>query len=233
MELTYVADDASILALARLGRTEDIQFSPNNRWLAIAGANEDRILILSIDTSAILTGGPVRLEHSLELTCAEFEFPHGLCWLDDGTIAVANRNGLVTVFRISDLLGKTRQAQVAASLVIGEEPVDRIVTPGSVAANRLDDDLYEILVCNNYAHYVTRHLVDLGDSPRILGSQILVQKRSRHPRWAGILPEATMVGGQQPHAALRPFVPKHPAPEPFSATRWSIDWKSLSTWIAL
>lgn len=176
MELPYVADDASVSALARVGRTEDIQFSPDNRRIAIAGANEDRILILSVDVDAVREGGPVKLKAPLELTCEALRFPHGLFWLDDRTLAVANRNGLAVMLDVPEQTGEARQVEITASLVIGEEPIDRIVTPGSVAAHWLFDDLHEVLICNNYAHYITRHLVKLGDGPRVLGSQVLLQQ---------------------------------------------------------
>lgn len=175
MEIPYVADDASAMSLERLGRTEDIQLSPDNRRIAIAGANEDKILILSIDTAAVWDGGPVRLGNSLELTCSDFQFPHGLFWVDDRTIIVANRNGHVTVIDVPELGVKARQAEICASLIIGTEPIDRVVTPGSVVAYPVFDDVHEIYVCNNYTHYVTRHLVDFTDAPRLLGSRVLLQ----------------------------------------------------------
>ncbi|MFY8113419.1 MAG: hypothetical protein ACOVOC_04345, partial [Rhabdaerophilum sp.] len=69
MELPYQADEAASAALRRIGRTEDIQFSPDNRRLAIAGAKADMILILSVDLGATIDDGPVRLAAPLLLTC--------------------------------------------------------------------------------------------------------------------------------------------------------------------
>lgn len=37
---------------------------------------------------------------------------------------------------------------------------DQVMTPGSVSVARVGPDLYEALVCNNYADRVTRHLLD-------------------------------------------------------------------------
>jgi hypothetical protein len=52
--------------------------------------------------------------------------------------------------------------------------MDRLITPGSVTAIRLFDDVHDVLVCNNYAHTISRHLVDLGPENRVLSSRILL-----------------------------------------------------------
>ncbi len=48
MQIDYKASDEIRAAIAELGRTEDVQFSPDNRRLAIAGMNEKKILVLDI-----------------------------------------------------------------------------------------------------------------------------------------------------------------------------------------
>ncbi|MCZ8259862.1 MAG: hypothetical protein O9333_07005 [Beijerinckiaceae bacterium] len=176
MELPYQADEAASAALRRIGRTEDIQFSPDNRRLAIAGAKADMILILTVDMAEVPAGGPVRLADPMLLTCPDFDFPHGLFWLDDSRIVVANRNGLAPILDIPAPSKGSSQLDIAARLVIGREAIDRLVTPGSVTAIRLFDDVHDVLVCNNYAHTVSRHLVDLGPENRVLSSRILLTR---------------------------------------------------------
>jgi hypothetical protein len=35
-----------------------------------------------------------------------------------------------------------------------------VKTPGAVSATRGEDNLYEVLVCNNYVDTITRHVMD-------------------------------------------------------------------------
>ena len=51
-----------------------------------------------------------------------------------------------------------------------------VESPGSVAVYPLDSDLFELLVCNNYANRVTRHLLDARQSFRVMSSETLLQK---------------------------------------------------------
>ena len=51
---------------------------------------------------------------------------------------------------------------------------DGVATPGSVEAWPLAPGLYEVVICNNYANNVSRHLVDDRDRCRVLGSEVLL-----------------------------------------------------------
>ena len=46
--ISFAPNDGVKTALASLGRTEDVQFSPDNCHLAIAGFNSSKVLILDI-----------------------------------------------------------------------------------------------------------------------------------------------------------------------------------------
>lgn len=194
MELPCQADEAASAALGQIGRTEDIQFSPDNRRLAIAGAKADMILILSVDLGATIDDGPVRLAAPLLLTCSDFKFPHGLFWIDDTRIAVANRNGLVPIVDVPEERPGSGLVEVTPRLLIGAEAVDRLVTPGSVTAVRLFDDVHDVLVCNNYTHAISRHLVDLGPDARILSSQMLLARDLDIPDGVAFSPDARWIG---------------------------------------
>jgi len=152
-------------ALGRLGRTEDIHFSPDGKRLAIAGFNENRILILdvAIEDAAFGRGGSATkagFSDHLEISSPCLDKPHGVFWIDDRTLIVANRQANVDVFAlpahtegVCELL-----LEPIASIGAGEETV--VSTPGSVAALNVDDGMVEVLVCNNYAHTVTSHVLD-------------------------------------------------------------------------
>ena len=94
--------------LAGLGRTEDVMFSPNGRRLAIAGFTADRIALFDIAIAESANGRKVVLSGAVEFTAATLRNPHGLCFLDDETLAIANREGGVQIYAVpaSDLQAK-------------------------------------------------------------------------------------------------------------------------------
>ena len=47
-ELSFAKTAEVSAALARLGRTEDLQFSPDGKRLAIAGFNKSRLLVIDL-----------------------------------------------------------------------------------------------------------------------------------------------------------------------------------------
>ena len=52
-------------------------------------------------------------------------------------------------------------------------------SPGSVSVSRIDRDRYALLVCNNYAHYVSRHVLEAGDAPRRREQRDPAEQRTR------------------------------------------------------
>src|SRR5262245_9323103 len=84
-------------ALASLGRTEDVRFSPNNQLLAFADLGRNRCLILHVEIQE--AGGELILSASdfLEIASETFRFPHGLDFIDDETLVVANRKGGISI----------------------------------------------------------------------------------------------------------------------------------------
>jgi hypothetical protein len=75
-------------------RTEDAKFSPSGRLLVMVP--KKAILIFSIDTSS----RPIRINRYAELHSSSLAFPHGVDFLSEDIIVVANREGWVTFYRI-------------------------------------------------------------------------------------------------------------------------------------
>lgn len=174
MLVNYTADEEVRAAIARIGRTEDVQFSPRGGRLAVAGFNENRILILGIETNWDSEPPAIALTSPLELESDALVLPHGLCWIDERTLVIANRQGLVAIFELPEKppTGKIRLSPVR---ILGTEATDLIYTPGSVSAAPIGLDLIELFVCNNYAHYVSRHLVDRRNSYAPIASEIVIR----------------------------------------------------------
>lgn len=152
--------DAVREALARLGRTEDIRFSPDNRLLALAGFLEKKCLFLRITIERDASGGVVvTADDFTEVTSDGISRVHGIDFIDDRTLAVANRDVKVAILRLPDGTAAGRQHHAPVLSNVRGGPFCRIKTPGSVAARRMRGGQVELLICNNYVHRVTRHVL--------------------------------------------------------------------------
>lgn len=174
-EIEWTASPRAEAVLAALGRTEDVAFSPSHRRLAVAGFHADRIAVFAIAIDRTAGAGKVTLGEVVEIHAPTLRKPHGVSFIDEGTVAVANRNGSVQVFAVpSPCVGPPPAAWPTLTIVGG--PASPVHTPGSVSAFALDDDTLELLVCNNYANTVTQHLLDRRNGLAITSERILLQR---------------------------------------------------------
>ena len=174
VEVQYSASAAAARALADLGRTEDVQFSPSNRRLAVAAFHHNRIAVFEVEISRSGGKPQVALDGVVEIAAETLKGPHGLCFLDEDTLVVANREGSVEVYRVP-ASGAPNDAVIPRRTVPGGAS-GRIITPGSVAAAPLDDGTIELLVCNNYVNSVTRHVLDRRRDFAVTGDETLLQR---------------------------------------------------------
>ena len=175
-QIPFTGSDDVLQALSRLGRTEDVQFSPDGRRLAIAGMLENKILLLDIRMELAPEDGRVLLTDYLEVTSSAFDQPHGLFWIDDRTMIVANRNGELPIFVLPPEKPASRVAGVLPLSTIKSDPGQLVKTPGSVSVSRIGQGLHEVFVCNNYVHHVSRHVLDERSGFRLEGSSIFLRK---------------------------------------------------------
>lgn len=192
----YTTSDKVAGMLARLGRTEDVKFSPDNSRLVILGYRRNRILV--IDTRICTSGSGVTIDllNSVELESQTFSEPHGVCFLDSTHIVVANRKGLASIIELPPVDGydsDVMQANLACT--IAGNMFGRLRSPGSVTASCIGDRRYELLFCNNLVHYVTRHTVDLKHGARVSGSRMMLRRwlsipdgvaTDKHGEWIAI-----------------------------------------------
>ncbi len=155
-------------ALAAIGRTEDLRFSPDNRLLAIAGFTNDQILLLRVRIEATDDGPRVSSDTFMTITSGSLRKPHGVDFIDDETLVIANRHGDVCILKIPTGEPDGRTHHVKAVRILRAGRFHKIKTPGSVGALHEADGKISILVCNNYTHVVTRHLVDPANGYRVV-----------------------------------------------------------------
>ncbi|AZO69460.1 hypothetical protein EJ075_14930 [Mesorhizobium sp. M6A.T.Cr.TU.016.01.1.1] len=158
--IDFKASEAVRAALSTIGRTEDLRFSPDNRLLAIAGYTRERCLILRVDVEAAPSGPRVTVHDFMELTSESMGEVHGLDFIDDRTLVIANRDGLVAIFALPSGEPAGRQCHIVSIREIKGGLFCKLKTPGSVAARHESRGRVSLLVCNNYRDRVTRHVVD-------------------------------------------------------------------------
>jgi hypothetical protein len=222
MEIAFIADDEVRAAIARIGQTEDVQFSPDGRRLALAGLIRNRILVLECAAGFRTASGPIALTGFLELDSASLKSPHGLAWIDDEALAVANRDARVTIFALARGGGSGR-LRLRPVRSLGADQRDLLATPGSVSAAPIGLGLVELLICNNCLHHVSRHLLDQRDGYAVVASEILIEQgldlpdgvaHSPSGRWIAVSNhnhhcvfvfrnEAGLSGASKPQAVLR------------------------------
>lgn len=174
MFVGFSAAEEVLKALAEVGRTEDIQFSPDGRRLAVAGLQENRVLILEIERMVAEPAWDIRFSRATTLKSASFEKPHGLAWIDNEVLLVANREGCIPIVR-APLLANSSELLVHPIQVLGASEADYVSTPGSVSLRRLGQDIIEVLICNNFVHTVSRHFLS-SEGFSILASETVVDQ---------------------------------------------------------
>jgi len=201
LELPYTAPQPVIDAVASLGRTEDVRFSPSNRRLAVASFHRNRIAVFDVDIASSSGAARIALPGGVELSSPALQWPHGVDFIDDDTLLVTSRKGDVALFRVPSGERDVPSHQV---LPMARWPADRTTllnAPGSVAVTRVDDDACEVLICNNSGHTVTRHLLDRDAARTLRRSEVLLQRYLDIPDGVSVSPDRRWiaVSNHTPH----------------------------------
>jgi hypothetical protein len=175
-QLKFKATNAVHTALSDTGRTEDVRFSPDNRRLVLAGYGLNHLLILRIAIEMSGADPCVIADDFMELTSDGITSAHGLDFLDDRTLAVANRDNLVSIIEMpsGELGGRHSRVDPIGTLSGGL--FCKLKSPGSIAARRDAGGKISLLVCNNYIHRVTQHVVDPARGYRIRKNRVLMER---------------------------------------------------------
>lgn len=155
MKIDYVATAEAHALLATIGRTEDLRLSPDNRRLAIAAFHRQQIALFDIHFDSSGSEARIELSNPRTLTSSHLQAPHGLDFIDEQHLLVANRKGQLCLFRLPE----DSHAPIADAIPIDlpDRPFD---SPGSLAVRRLDERLCEVWVCDNFVHRVVHLRLD-------------------------------------------------------------------------
>jgi hypothetical protein len=154
-----------------------VKFSPDDRRLAICGFTLDRIVLIDVAIEASAGGTQVALTRCTEITSPSLREPHGLCFLDDETLVVANRSRRAVILRLPAPGDGNETLEVPALRTLWRANLVRpLHSPGSACASRLPDGRLEVLICNNYANRVTRHVLDTERDFRVTRNEVLLHR---------------------------------------------------------
>lgn len=173
--IPFLMDSELDVEISSLGRTEDIAFSPSGDRLAIAGHLKHRILLFSIDRQSNSEGPLMRLSTPQTIESDAFLYPHGIFWVDESTIIVANRQGDACFVRVPSNPEKGF-FQITPIHPIGLTSKGIVQSPGSVSVKHLGDGWVDVLLCNNYVHQVSQHIFILDEKVKPVADSILLQK---------------------------------------------------------
>lgn len=167
--------------------------------VAIAGLYENKILVVQFEIVTRNGEITVRSEGCVELHCKEFIHPHGISWIDDGTIVIACRGTGVIVVSVPPTSSRGDIVEVEPLLKLSEGR-DRILrSPGSVAVTRLSDQYFDCLVCNNLQSYVSRHIIQKRNGFKAISSLRLFERDLKVPDGIAISADGDLVAVSNHH----------------------------------
>lgn len=165
-QIAYEAGAEARDALAALGRTEDVRFSPSGARLASACYARDQIAVAEVEISRHATGVEVAVADLVFHDSPAIREPHGLDFVDERTLVVAARGGNLVVLRLPEP-GVAGGARTIASVSC------ELGAVGSVAVRPLATGEAEVLAVHNWANAVTRYRFANGDS--VAGGDVVLE----------------------------------------------------------
>lgn len=179
--------------IAALERSEDCRFSPDGRKLAVAGFAKNSVVIFDVEVDLSGPMPKILLSDYTELISDKLDYPHGLDFVDNSTMVVANRARSVSVF---DIHGLRSQKQTNIEPVVSLTRADmfnKLNSPGSVSVVRANAECFELLVCNNYSHRVSQHTISRGKALKVTRNQIVFDKGLNVPDGVAVSSDKSMI----------------------------------------
>ena len=176
MEIDYRAPQHVRDIIAGIGRTEDLKFSPSNKLLAISGYTKNKIAVFCIIIDKLADASQITLTDGFEIYSPQLNEPHGIDFVDEETIIVANRSGDAIFLKLPSVEIISDSVELTPLGVISSGSAGLLRGPAAVSIFRKDQKLYEAIICNNFSSNVTRHLVDLHAGCSVKINEILLAK---------------------------------------------------------
>jgi hypothetical protein len=138
MQLDFTVSPEVRRVLDGMRRTEDVSFSPSGRKLAIAEFGSDRIVLLDVEITTSRSSPRVELTDWMAITSPSFREPHGVSFLDEETLVIANRAGGVSLAKVPPAGTAVEMRIVAAPALETLHRSRWFHSPGSLAIASVD-----------------------------------------------------------------------------------------------
>lgn len=178
--------------LDALARTEDLRFSPDGRYLAIAGFANHEIALFEVETWDGHNERPIVLSRYTRIVSDCLKHPHGVDFITPEKLVVANRNGFGELFELP--------ANPMANDTLHLSPITtfrkrslakKIKWPGSVVSIPTGENRATVLFCNNYIDLVSRHDVLLGSAKtEIVSNRVAATRKLGVPDGIALCPNS-------------------------------------------
>lgn len=194
MKLTYTTSDEIRKRIGKIGRTEDVNISPDNHSFILADFLDDKLHQFSY---RLRNGNDHRIEitNYCQITSAAIKKPHGVCFLDNHRIVVCNRSGGVSIFSLPNIDDEICTLNLEPEKVISGDGLltAKVTTPGSVHPLQISENSYRIFICNNHRHTITSHDIELNDRIKVANNGILIENSLRFPDGISISPDGRWI----------------------------------------
>lgn len=214
--------------LVRLGRVEDATFSPSNDRLALACLDRNTIAVAELAITGHSDVPAVAISRIEEFSSPTFHSPHGVDFVDDEHLMVANRYGRVDAVRVPRRPTSSSSSEPVPLTPMDLDSFDVLKRPGAIRIVRSATGRTEALVCDNKRSVVTKHALLLAPL-RVASSQLLLRRLldfpdgiavSRDEEWIAIANHdahvvlvyhwsASLAEGSEPDAVLRGTIYPH------------------------
>jgi hypothetical protein len=185
--LTYETSDEIRKIISSVSRTEDVKLSPNNKKLIILDYIQNMLICLSIKIDNANSGIKIVVDDYLIISSNAFKEPHGVSFLDEEHVTIANRAGDVSIFELP-ALGKVKKHHLDPICNIPNSDETKVKTPGSIASYKEVNNSHHILVCNNFSNTITSHHYCLSDKTFVENNGIIISKHLGTPDGISISP---------------------------------------------
>jgi hypothetical protein len=173
MLLGYTAPEHVRGAIAALGRTEDVKFSPGNHRLALVSLLKNQITVFELCIDRSTDRRKIALTDVAIISSPYLKQPHGISFIDDERIIVANRLGDAAIFKLPAGRGGKSYELAPIGLI---RSGNLLTSPGAVSITKTGENSCEALICSNFGNTVTKHLIDLDANCSVKSTQVLLRR---------------------------------------------------------
>ena len=192
--IDYLPTPAVRIALATLGRTEDIRFSPDNSLAALAGFGHNTCLLLTMKIDWRHGVPSIVLDDFIEIHSPAIMHPHGFDFIGNDRLVVANRAGAITIFRLPPQPFNGRTVTLIPERSISRIGwFHRLRTPGSVAVLPRTDGDIDIYACNTFGRRVSSHRIKRGGWPLFTSGRVVAESGLDIPDGIAISPDKRFI----------------------------------------